>query len=83
MMTYSHVVTGATGFVGSALVLKLLQDTNDTITCIVRSKQSQTAQMRLLQKLHYAAELYALPKSIHKEIDTRCNAIEGDLTHEI
>ena len=82
-MENTHLITGATGFVGSAIALELLQKTQDTVTCLVRSKQGETAQVRLLRTLHYLADLYALPKSLHKEIDTRCFALEGDLTGDL
>ena len=38
-MTSTHLVTGATGFVGSALVLELLRCTEDRVVCIVRPSQ--------------------------------------------
>lgn len=82
-MENAHLITGATGFVGSAIAIELLQKTQGAIMCLVRPKQGESSQGRLLRTLHYLVELYALPKTIHKEIDTRCFALEGDLTGDL
>jgi nucleoside-diphosphate-sugar epimerase len=82
-MKNAHLITGATGFVGSAIALELLQKTEGTIMCLVRPKQGESSQGRLLKTLHYLVDLYALPKTIHKEVDERCFALEGDLTGDL
>ncbi|MEJ2417062.1 MAG: thioester reductase domain-containing protein [Exilibacterium sp.] len=49
----SHILlTGATGFIGSFLLVKLLQWTQAKITCLVRGKNAALARERLIETLH-------------------------------
>ena len=73
-----HFVTGATGFVGSALVLELLARTDATLLCLVRAEDSFAAFERLQSALHEAALAYGCEKLI-PEIFSRCIAIPGNL----
>ncbi len=71
-------ITGATGFVGSALVLELLARTESTLICLVRAEDSFAAYERLQSALHEAALLYGCDALI-PEIFSRCIAIPGNL----
>ena len=51
-MIATHFVTGATGLVGSAVVLELLQRTTDDVFCLVRPG-SEDVTARLRSVLHY------------------------------
>lgn len=53
----THFVTGATGFVGGALVLRLLETTEDNVIALVRPGDTDT-QTRLNDALRQAASLY-------------------------
>lgn len=78
--TSTHVVTGATGFVGSAIVLELLARTeNDEVVGIVRVGNGQNPTQRLRQILHPLVDGYGLPKSLVDAIDRRVTAVAGDL----
>ncbi len=74
----AHMVTGATGFVGGALVLELLQRTNDTIVCLVRPGE-QDPQQRLWQALETAALAYDTPAHVAAAIRQRVLALAGDV----
>lgn len=78
----NHVVTGGTGFVGSALILELLGRTDGFITALVRPKAGQTPSERLHQTLNDLIEGYDLPVSLYGEVATRVRAIEGDIEQE-
>jgi nucleoside-diphosphate-sugar epimerase len=75
---HAHVVTGATGFVGGALVLELLQRTDDLIVCLVRPGE-QDPQTRLWQSLDGAVAAYDAPASVMASIRTRVVALAGDV----
>ena len=71
-------ITGATGFVGSALVLELLARTDRTLVCLVRAEDSFAAYERLQFALHESALAYGCEKLIPK-IFSRCIAITGNV----
>lgn len=75
----THFVTGATGFVGSGLVLELLQQTNDPIYCLVREKSGIIAEDRLHKLLLSLIDSYHLPVELKHKIPSRCFTITGDL----
>lgn len=78
MSASAHLVTGATGFVGGALVLELLEKTEDRVLCLVRSDGQRTSDDRLEESLREAAHAYALEHVLAAAGD-RCVALEGDL----
>jgi nucleoside-diphosphate-sugar epimerase len=74
-----HLVTGATGFVGAALVLELLAQTPDEVACLVRpSDDSERARTRLSEALKRACELYECPELL-AQVEARCHAVPFDL----
>lgn len=80
-MTTLHVLTGATGFVGSAILLELLtRDERARVVGIVRPGGRDPTQ-RLHEILHAAARLYGHGAALDVAIAERCEAVAGDL-HE-
>jgi nucleoside-diphosphate-sugar epimerase len=73
-----HLITGATGFVGAALVLELLARTDEPIVCLVRP-QGSSADERLRRALHAAADAYDAPAAVREAIAARCHAVAGDV----
>ena len=65
----THAITGTTGFVGSCLVLELLQRTNSRVVGIVRPNEESTATERLHKVLYQLIEGYALPSSLADEVE--------------
>ncbi|HEY4027058.1 MAG TPA: SDR family oxidoreductase [Candidatus Dormibacteraeota bacterium] len=72
-----HLVTGATGFIGGALVLELLAATGDDVVCLVRAPDAETAGARLRAGLEAAAEAYGRPAAA--AVRERCVAVPGDV----
>jgi nucleoside-diphosphate-sugar epimerase len=73
-----HVVTGATGFVGSAIILELLRQTDVEILGIVRPG-TQGAEERLQQAIEQAGRAYGYSESLLQAAKKRCHALPGDL----
>jgi nucleoside-diphosphate-sugar epimerase len=75
----THLVTGATGFVGSALVLELLRTTDVKVVCLVRPPEdARAAQQRLEQVLQGVAGAFNMSE-VSGLIPQRCRAVPGDL----
>ncbi|GAA2697326.1 SDR family oxidoreductase [Actinoplanes palleronii] len=73
----THVVTGATGLVGAALVLELLTRTDATVICLVRPGRSSATE-RLTTALTAAARAYGREETnVDEQI---CRAVPADLT---
>lgn len=72
------LVTGATGFIGGAIVLELLKRTDADLACLVRPRRTETIQARLRASLQSAADMYA--EHLSAEDLGRCRAIAGDIT---
>ncbi len=75
-MTQTHLITGATGFVGAALVLELLERTPHDIVALVRPNQIGASE-RFRQALCKAAEVYD-SLDLLAELG-RCRVVAGDL----
>lgn len=75
-----RLVTGATGLVGGAIVLELLQRQPDEVVgCLVRGESRQAATERLHASLRASAALYDLDLP-DDALRGRCVAISGDIT---
>ena len=77
-MTNVHLVTGATGFVGGALTLELLDRTDDRVVGLVRARCDDQAQARLQASLSAAARAYGR-EDLLGEVARRCRATLGDI----
>jgi len=77
----AHFVTGATGFVGSNLVLELLAEPDVQIFALVRPG-SEAVSARLHKALVSAAWAAGHGASLNRAIEERCHAVEGDIGQE-
>ncbi|MCC6225967.1 MAG: SDR family oxidoreductase [Microthrixaceae bacterium] len=76
----SHVlVTGATGFVGAALVLELLEKTDARLTCLVRHRDGVDPLERLRGQLAVAMDHYET-EHLGDEVAGRVGVLVGDVT---
>lgn len=80
MSTPRTLVTGATGFVGAALVLELLARTDGEVLCLVRPRPGVDTGVRLRHHLATAAAHHDLDPAVLDEIAGRVRALEGDIT---
>jgi thioester reductase-like protein len=76
----THLVTGATGFVGAAIVLELLAQTRDRIVVLARPG-AKTAESRFAEALSGAAEAYAATVDVPAAL-ARCRVVAGDVAAE-
>jgi thioester reductase-like protein len=74
-----HLVTGATGFVGAAVVLELLQQTRDGVVAMVRPGQDG-AEARFRDALTAAAMAYGV--GLDADVFERCSVVAGDVLDE-
>lgn len=74
-------VTGATGFVGAALLLRLLRDNpGDRAFCLVRAADGAAAAARLRGSLERAAAAYGVSDDVLRAALEQAVAVRGDLT---
>jgi nucleoside-diphosphate-sugar epimerase len=77
--SHTHVVTGATGFLGGALVLELLRRTDAEILCLSRPlSDAEAAEARIRGALRRAAIGYGCPELI-EAIEKRCHTLPADI----
>lgn len=82
-MTGAHLVTGATGFIGAALVLELLDRTEAEVACMARpSHDPERARTRLVEALERAFALYDRTDLI-PQIEQRCPVVPFDLREDV
>jgi len=72
-------VTGATGLVGSAVILELLRQTDVEVIGIVRSHTRPVGE-RLYAALENAQRAYGYEDGVLRAARKRCHAVAGDVT---
>lgn len=73
-----HFVTGATGFVGSNLILELLGHAEVEVYALVRASH-EPSDLRLRNALRHAARAAGHGATFDHAIAERCHAVEGDV----
>jgi thioester reductase-like protein len=73
-----ELLTGATGFVGGAIAIELLERTDADLVCVVRPSATGTPAQRLHRSLLEAAEAYGKPHLL-PDILSRSRAVAGDI----
>ncbi|MBV9688754.1 MAG: SDR family oxidoreductase [Ktedonobacteraceae bacterium] len=74
----TYIVTGGTGFVGAALILELLQQTDADLLCLVRLGK-EDVDTRLYNALRLTALAHGYDRRILALAQQRCNALEADM----
>jgi nucleoside-diphosphate-sugar epimerase len=75
-----HLVTGATGLVGGALVFELIAQTDAEIFCLVRGSRDEPDPVkRFAASITKAAEIYDRLELL-PEVLARCQVLAGDIT---
>jgi nucleoside-diphosphate-sugar epimerase len=75
-----HVVTGATGLVGSAIIIELLRsDPRAEVFGLVRAESDAAAVDRLHQALERTARLFGLGEELDADIRARCRVLAADV----
>jgi nucleoside-diphosphate-sugar epimerase len=74
-----HMVTGGTGFIGSAVILELLQQTDVEVVCLVRTG-NQPVEERLHLALEAAGRAYGYEDYFLQAAKKRCHAIPGNVS---
>ncbi|KPI15369.1 Male sterility domain-containing protein [Actinobacteria bacterium OK074] len=77
-MPTTHVITGATGLIGSALVLTIAAHSDDDMICLVRPSTTDPTA-RLSRMLERAAAAYDTPRHILESALRRTHAVPADL----
>jgi thioester reductase-like protein len=75
----NSLITGVTGVVGSALLLELLQQTNDKVYVLIRSKRGESSASRLTKVLEFLETDIKLERSSDLILAERLIVLEGDL----
>lgn len=82
-MSPTHLITGATGFVGSAILLELLARTGDPIVAIVRPSAEQTPESRLWATLGSVAAGFDLGDGWREAAAARLTVVAGDISEPL
>jgi len=78
-MESTHLVTGATGFLGSALVLELLRETSASVVCLARpAGDSSRARERMKRSLERAATA-SQQSHVLDRLQDRWRVVSGDI----
>lgn len=75
----TRLLTGATGFVGGAIALELLERTEDPLVALVRGDDDDHARRRLHDALTDMAVGYGRPELV-EVVRARATAVAGDIT---
>jgi thioester reductase-like protein len=67
-MGETHLITGGTGFVGSAVILELLRQTDADVVAVVRPAAGAPRQ-RLVEALGHAAAMYEADDELLEAIE--------------
>jgi thioester reductase-like protein len=79
-MRGTHLLTGGTGFLGSAMLLNLLTHTENEVWCVVRGKSSVHAQARLHDALTRVADVLDRTGDLLRyDVARRCRVVRGDV----
>lgn len=70
------LLTGVTGFLGAHILESFLKQENGTLYCLIRPKNKQSAQERLIQTLHFY-----FGSQFDAMIGNRIQVVEGELTN--
>ncbi len=81
-MSEKIVITGGTGFVGTHLILELLEQSDAELFCLVRAKNT-SAEQRLHQQLAQVIQGSDYAPELINQVKKRCHAIEADLLGDI
>lgn len=81
-MSEKIVITGGTGFVGTHLILELLEQSDAELFCLVRAKNT-SAEQRLHQQLAQVTQGSGYAPELINQVKKRCHAIEADLQGDI
>lgn len=75
-----HLVTGATGFIGGALVTELLRRTGDRVVMLVRPsvEGAGSAEARGIGAIAHAIAIYGA-EVVPEELRERCRVVVGDI----
>lgn len=80
-MTQLHLVTGATEFIGGALILELLHQTDGQIACIISPDNDTLPPQDYLERALCAAACAYGREDLLGEIQLRCRAVPGDILY--
>jgi nucleoside-diphosphate-sugar epimerase len=78
-MTAVHLVSGATGFVGGAIILELVETTEDELICLVRPGAEGDARGRFESAVRRAATAYAKEHLVDATLK-RSRVLPADIT---
>jgi nucleoside-diphosphate-sugar epimerase len=78
----THLITGATGFVGGAILLELIVRTDAEVVCLVRPGSDRDARQRFEGAVRKAAGLYDRDFIVEEALQ-RCRVVPADITRPL